>query len=155
MTVVHLRRATSADAEAIADIHLVSRSVAMPWLPTVDTDEDTLAWVREVVLPGSDVWVAVEGGGAAAPIVGYVAIDGGVLDHLYLLPDERRHGIGTLLLDVAKEASPAGLTLAVFARNTGARAFYVRHGFEVVDTDDGSGNEEGLPDVTYRWSTGR
>lgn len=155
MTAVRVRRATSPDAEAIADVHLVSRSVAMPWLPRVHTDEETLAWVCEMVLPSSDVRVAVAGRGAAAPIVGYVVLDGDVADHLYVLPHEQLRGIGTLLLDVAKEASPGGLTLTVLARNAGARAFYVRHGLEVIDTDDGSSNEEGLADVTYRWCPGR
>lgn len=42
----------------------------------------------------------------------------------------------------------------MFQRNTGARAFYERHGFVAVDFNDGSRNEEKEPDATYRWTAG-
>lgn len=48
--------------------------------------------------------------------------------------------------------SPDRLTLRVFTRNTDARAFYERHGFRLVDENDGSRNEENEPDMTYRWT---
>ena len=44
-------------------------------------------------------------------------------------PQHRRRGIGTQLLEQAHVASPSGLTLRVFTRNTDARAFYERRGF--------------------------
>ena len=40
-----------------------------------------------------------------------------------------------------------------FARNAGARRFYERHGFVAVAFGDGTGNEEGEPDVRYERST--
>ena len=150
---VRVRQATAHDAAAITAVHLASRSAAMPWLPQVHTDAETAAWVREVVLPGSRVWVAE--GEATGDVVGYAALDGDVLDALYLLPEVRRRGIGTLLLDTVRAASPDGLTLHVFARNAAAIAFYAHHGFEVVAAGDGSDTEEGLPDLTCRWSPAR
>jgi hypothetical protein len=39
----------------------------------------------------------------------------------------------------------------VFERNSGARAFYARHGFTEVTRTDGSGNEEREPDVLLTW----
>ncbi|GGQ73451.1 hypothetical protein GCM10010267_40580 [Streptomyces griseorubens] len=48
--------------------------------------------------------------------------------------------------------SPEGLVLHVFQQNIGARAFYERHGFTVLDTSDGSRNMENLPDMTLRWT---
>ncbi|WP_242578059.1 GNAT family N-acetyltransferase [Streptomyces sp. MST-110588] len=92
-------------------------------------------------------WVAVGGG----RIIGYAALGGDVLEHLYLHPDVRRRGIGTLLLDEARRHSPGGLSLRVFQQNEAARAFYERHGFTVLDTDDGCRNMENLPDMTLRW----
>lgn len=155
MTSPRVRAATPADAEAITAVHLASRAAAMPWLPRLHTDEETLAWIRDLVLPGSLVWVAEEvfpeDDGGTVRVAGFAALDGGVLDQLYLLPEVRRRGIGTLLLETVRAASPRGLTLQVFARNAAARAFYAHHGFEVVTTDEGSGTEEGLPDVTLRW----
>ncbi|MGL5860746.1 MAG: hypothetical protein ACRCY9_05785 [Phycicoccus sp.] len=37
----------------------------------------------------------------------------------------------------------------MFTRNTEARAFYERHDFRQVDSNDGSRNEENEPDMTY------
>jgi GNAT superfamily N-acetyltransferase len=147
---VRLRRAQPADADAITTVFLASRAAAMPYLPRVHSDEATAAWISAVVLPGSEVWVAETG--SPAEIVGFAALDGTVLDHLYLRPDVRRQGIGSALLGVVKEASPKELSLHVFQRNAAARAFYERHGFTAGEFDDGSRNEENEPDVTYHWT---
>lgn len=60
-------------------------------------------------------------------------------------------GLGSRLVSVAKDRCPDGLDLWTFAANAGARRFYERHGFVVVATTDGD-NEEGAPDVHYRWA---
>ncbi|MFG3098967.1 GNAT family N-acetyltransferase [Streptomyces sp. NPDC048182] len=145
---LQIRDAVEADASAIARVHMDSRAAAMPYLPPQRRGHVEVArWVREVVLRECRVWVAVRG----AEVVGYAALDGDVLDHLYLRPDVRRQGVGTLLLDEVRRGSPGGVSLHVFQQNTGARAFYERHGFVVVDTNDGERNMEKLPDMTLRW----
>ena len=145
-----VRPAEAADAAAVAQVHITSREVAMPWLPPrTRTVAEVERWVREVVLVESDVWVAVDGGGA---VLGYAAVEGEWLEHLYLLPQVRRRGIGSLLLARAKEHRPDRLDLHVFQRNTDAREFYARHGFTVVDLNDGSRNMEHEPDMTLRWT---
>ncbi|WP_335974201.1 MULTISPECIES: GNAT family N-acetyltransferase [Streptomycetaceae] len=145
-----VRPAEAADAAAIAQVHITSREAAMPWLPPRRrTDAEVERWVREVVLAQSDVWVAVDGGGT---VLGYAAVEGEWLEHLYLLPGARRRGIGSLLLARAKAHRPHGLDLHVFQRNTDAQAFYARHGFTVVDRNDGSRNMEREPDMTLRWT---
>ncbi|MER7726789.1 GNAT family N-acetyltransferase [Streptomyces sp. NPDC096323] len=150
---VHLREARVEDAGPLTRLFLDSRAAAMPYLARVHSDEATLGWMTHVVLPGTDVRVAElrESGGAAEP-VGFVSVDGDELEHLYVRPDVRRRGIGTLLLAKARERSPQGLALYAFQRNADARAFYERHGFTAVAFDDGSRNEENEPDVRYRWS---
>ncbi|NUS12140.1 MAG: GNAT family N-acetyltransferase [Streptomyces sp.] len=126
-----------------------SRAAAMPYLPPQRRGHDEVTrWVREVVLVQCRVWVAERGDG----IAGYAALDGDLLDHLYLRPDARRQGIGTLLLDEVRRHSPGGLSLHVFQQNTEARAFYAHHGFTVAGTTDGAGNMERLPDMTLRWT---
>jgi ribosomal protein S18 acetylase RimI-like enzyme len=147
---VRLRAARAEDADAVTEVFLASRAAAMPYLPRLHSDEATHAWITHVVLPGTRVWLAEEDGTEA--VLGFAALDGRLLDHLYLRPEVRRRGIGTLLLDAVKAASPEELSLHVFQRNTEARSFYERHGFVVVDTDDGSRNEENEPDMTYRWT---
>ncbi|MFJ2895511.1 GNAT family N-acetyltransferase [Streptomyces sp. NPDC087218] len=152
---VRLRRATAEDAGPLTRLFLASRAAAMPYLPKVHSDEDTLAWMTHVVLPGTTVWIAEtaagNGTGPGEPL-GFVSVDGAELEHLYLRPDARRQGIGSLLLDRARRSSAGELTLYVFRRNTDARAFYERHGFTAIAFDDGSRNEEREPDVRYRWT---
>jgi ribosomal protein S18 acetylase RimI-like enzyme len=144
-----VRPARPADAAAIAQVHIRSREATMPYLPPRKrSDAQVEAWVRDVVLPGSQVWVAELGG----RVVGYAAVDGDDLDALYLLADVRRRGIGSRLLEAAKAHRPLGLDLFVFQKNTGARAFYLRHGFTVTAVTDGSANMEHEPDMAMRWS---
>ncbi|MFF2145254.1 GNAT family N-acetyltransferase [Kitasatospora sp. NPDC058190] len=147
---VHLRGAEPEDAGAVTEVFLASRAAAMPYLPRVHSDEATLWWITNVVLTGTRVWVAEDADTRA--LLGFASLDGNLLDHLYLRPDARRRGIGTLLLEAVKSAGPQELSLHVFQKNTEARAFYERHGFVVVDTNDGSRNEENEPDMTYRWT---
>jgi ribosomal protein S18 acetylase RimI-like enzyme len=59
------------------------------------------------------------------------------VDELFVLPDYRGRGLGTVLLEKLAEAEqslwpvpPAALTLEVTARNHRARALYERLGFE-------------------------
>ncbi|GGP99791.1 GNAT family N-acetyltransferase [Streptomyces roseolilacinus] len=150
---VRVRVATPADGEAVTAVFLASRAAALPYLPRLHSAEETRAWIDGVVLPGSSVWVAELGD--PARVVGFAALDGTVLDHLYLRPDVRRRGIGSALLEAVREASPEQLSLHVFQRNAEARAFYERHGFTAGVFDDGSRNEENEPDVTYHWTAGR
>lgn len=144
-----IRFAEEADAAAIARIHMTSRSATMPYLPPQKrSHEQVTRWVQEVLLKQCRIWVAVRD----AEIIGYAALDDDMLEDLYLRPDVRRQGIGTLLLDEVRRNSPDGVSLRVFQQNTDARAFYERHGFTVVDTNAGDRNMENLPDMTLRWT---
>jgi len=148
-TTATIRRATAADASVIAQIHMISRQATMPYLPPQKRNhEQVTEWVKEVLLKTCTMWVAEQDG----EIVGYAALKGDVLEHLYLRPNVRRQGVGTLLLNEVKEHSPYGVTLHVFQQNTDARSFYEHHGFAVVGTTDGHDNMEHLPDMTLRWT---
>ncbi|MEU6432093.1 GNAT family N-acetyltransferase [Microbispora sp. NPDC046973] len=145
-TVPLIRGAGSGDAEDVAEVFLAARA-EMTYLPPLHSDEETRAWIAGVMLPSSQVWVAESHG----RVVGFAALRGEWLDHLYLAPAAQNGGVGSALLDHAKKARPRGLDLHVFQQNTGARRFYERHGFSLVAEGDGSGNEENLPDARYRW----
>lgn len=145
-----LRPAQPNDADAIADIHTAARCEAMPWLPVLHTDAETREWVASIVLPNQDVWVAEADG----EVVGYVSLEGDELNDLYVRPGWQGQGIGGTMLAKAKSISPGELALWAFQRNTGARRFYERHGFALVELTDGTGNEEREPDARYRWVTG-
>lgn len=144
-----LRQARADDADAIGDLYLASRGAALPYLKKAHSDAETRAWIADVLLRDCDVWVAEERG----RIVGFAAVAGTCLEQLYLHPDRLREGIGSRLLAKARELSPDGLTLHTFQRNAAARAFYESHGFVAVEFGDGSGNEEGEPDVRYSFTS--
>ncbi|CAM3101236.1 MULTISPECIES: GNAT family N-acetyltransferase [Dermacoccus] len=145
-----VRPASTDDADAITAVFLASRAAAMPYLTRLHDDDETRWWLTHVVMPECQVWVAQE---LDAPqLLGFVAVKDDVLEHLYLSPEHRRRGIGSQLPEQAYRASPDRLTLRVFTRNTDARAFYERHGFQPLDENDGSRNEENEPDMTYGWT---
>lgn len=141
------RRATDADAAAIADVWLASVSATYAW-PSVHTDDDVRAWIREVVVPNMETWVAVD---ADRQLTGFMALNGDELDQLCLRPGETGRGLGSRFVQLAKARRPDGLNLYTFQVNLGARRFYERHGFVIVDLNDGARNEERQPDVHYSW----
>jgi GNAT superfamily N-acetyltransferase len=84
-------------------------------------------------------------------IVGFIALSGEMLDHIYVHPDAQRRGTGSRLLNMAKALRPDCLRLWVFQKNVGARRFYERHRFRLVELTDGAGNMEREPDALYEW----
>ncbi|MER7216526.1 MULTISPECIES: GNAT family N-acetyltransferase [Streptomyces] len=145
---VVLRRAVPADARAVADVYLRSFDAALPTVVRPRTDDEVRDYIREVVVPARETWVAEAAG---AGVVGLMVLDGEKLSQLYLDPEWRGRGIGDRFVALAKERSPGGLTLWTFQVNKPAHRFYERHGFTAVEFTDGSRNEEREPDVRYDW----
>ena len=81
-------------------------------------------------------------------VIALIAIAGEWVEQLYLDPQWTDRGIGSSLLLRATADMPA-VRLHCFQANSGARRFYERHGFRAEAFRDGSGNEEGLPDIVY------
>lgn len=119
----------------------------MTYLPDLYSEEETRTFIRDVLLPYNEVWVAEEGG----RVIGFTGLADDSVRHLWVLPEEQDRGVGTALLELAKGRRPEGLQLWVFQRNVGARRFYERHGFTLVKLTDGSHNEEREPDALYVW----
>jgi GNAT superfamily N-acetyltransferase len=139
--------ASAAYAAEIATLYLASRAAALPYLRRVHSDADTRRWIETVMLACGESWVAHSGG----TILGFVTLEGANLEQLYLRPGQERRGIGSRLLAQAKARSPGHLRLYTFQRNSAARAFYEARSFRIVETSDGSRNEEGEPDILYEW----
>jgi GNAT superfamily N-acetyltransferase len=140
-----IRPAAPDDVDAIAELY--ERSFAtLSFLPTLHTLEEHREWFGQVVAE-REVWVWEEDGA----ILGFLALDDVMLDYLYLEPDMTGHGIGSALLNHAKERRPGGFTLWTFQQNQGARRFYERGGLRAIRFTDGDGNEEKMPDVLYEW----
>lgn len=146
-----IRRAAGSDAAAVAEVWLRSYAAALPGVRRAHTDDEVRAWIREVVVPGRETWVAT----VDDSVVAMMVREGNALDQLYIDPAWQGRGIGGRLVDVAKERSPSGLTLWTFQVNEVARRFYERHGFVAEESTDGLGNEERKPDVRYVWRPDR
>jgi ribosomal protein S18 acetylase RimI-like enzyme len=144
-----LRPVEPADTRVIGDIFLAALA-GMTYLPELYTEEETRAFIRDVLLPRNEVWVAEDGG----RVVGFLGLYGDVVSHLWVHPDQQNRGVGTALLALAMERRPSGLRLQVFQQNVGARRLYERHGFTLVRLADGSGNQEGEPEAFYEWRPG-
>ena len=147
MAQFQIRAAREDDAVAIAQAHVDARRVAMPWLPVMHTFEETVSFFGDFVIPNQVVLVAE----AEEGVIGFIAIEGSFVEHLYIAPSHQGIGIGETLLDRAKELRPEGLMLWTFERNHRARRFYEKRGFVAVEFTDGSRNEERTPDVRYQW----
>ena len=144
---IEIRRATSADGDGAADVYIASIRATYDF-PLAHSDDEVRAWIREELVPNHDTWIALDRGRAVA----VMSMAVGVLDQLYVAPDRLGRGIGRRLLELAKRRSPEGLALYTFQVNDRARRFYERNGFVVDAYGDGSGNEEGQPDVHYVWN---
>ena len=143
--VVEVREATSQDAEAIARIHRITFDAAYPKFPKLHSTEQDFEHFKSVV-ERSRVFIVKQHGRVTA----YSAFANGWLTDLYVAPEYQRQGLGTLLLDKAKDES-SELQLWTFQENESARRFYERNGFVSAEETDGQANEEKRPDVRYVW----
>ena len=143
-----LRSAIASDASNIAEVFLRSFRYAYRDgnVRLAHPDEDVRRWVREELLPASELTVAV----CSGVVVGYVATKPGWIEHLYVDPAWIGTGVGSSLLATARERLRGGCDLWTFQENTRARAFYEAHGFVAVGYTDGD-NEEQQPDVRFHW----
>ena len=149
---MEVRPARIDEKDALARLFQRSRS-GMTYVPGVP--DEVLPRIADDLFEGhEDVWLAEEDG----RLLGFLAIRRSrtegreVLEKLYVEPDAQSRGIGTALLEKAKELRPGGLHLWVFQKNEGARRLYERHGFELVRLTDGAENMEHEPDALYVWN---
>jgi GNAT superfamily N-acetyltransferase len=145
---ITFRRATSADAPAVATLYIASRRGAAAYLPTVGTDDDIRAFVINQMVPERETWVAEDNGRMVAVLV----LHNDEVDQFYVAPDEQRRGIGDAMLAHAKHLRPVGLRLWAFQRNAPARHFYESRGFIAIKFTDGATNMEREADVLYQWT---
>lgn len=145
---IDIRKAMASDITEVAELFIASQADALPFVARLHTHRETFDFIAGNVFLNCEVWVAAEHG----KIIGMMALNGQHIDHLYLLPGNYRRGIGTLLLDRARQLGHFRLTLYAFQANHRARAFYEHHGFIPIEHGDGSGNEAGEPDILYEWT---
>lgn len=111
------------EMQACADIWLEASIAAHTFIPH-DFWRDNHVAMREQYLPAADVYLAQEQG----IIVGFAALHQGTLAALFVLPAWWSKGVGSLLLQHV-QGLHAELKLTVYAKNSRAINFYLRHGF--------------------------
>ena len=141
-----IRRATPGDAAEVSRVFVAARD-GMPYLPRIGDEHRPLlgGWFIE----RGPIWVA-EGDGR---VVAFSGVKDEELTHLYVDPSAQNRGLGSALVEHAKHESPKRLQLWVFQKNEGARRFYERHGFRLVELTDGAANMEREPDARYEWTS--
>lgn len=140
-----IRRARPDENRAIAALYERSYGT-LEFLPKLHTLGEYQAFLAHHIRE-DEVWVWDEDG----VVLGFMILRGDELFLLYLEPAHTGRGIGSRLLEHAKQQRPDGFTLWTFQQNEGARRFYERHGLEAVEFTDGEHNEEKTPDVRYEW----
>ena len=111
-----LRPVGPKDTQAVGDIFLAALA-GMTYLHVPYTEDETRTFIRDVLLPLNEVWVAEDGG----RLIGFVGLHEDVVSHLWVHPDDQNRGAGTALVALAKDRRPGGLRLQVFQQNTRAR----------------------------------
>jgi ribosomal protein S18 acetylase RimI-like enzyme len=152
---MEIRRMRADEIESVVRLWRRSRDASQPWLEARmgHTAEDDRRFFEGTIAEENDIWVAIERHIAGlVGILGFLAIAGDRLGWLYVDPDAQGRGIGTALLEKAKDLSPAGLTLHTHQRNQRARAFYERRGFRAVGFGV-SPPPENEPDVLYKFGS--
>jgi ribosomal protein S18 acetylase RimI-like enzyme len=145
---MRLRRGEQHDADELARIKHACYS-RMTYLPPIPTLEEYGRFVRAILLPNQEVWVAEDD---EQRVVGWFSLTKGSLEHIYVDPERQNRGLGTEMLAAVIERMPEGFSLWTFQKNEGARRFYERHGLDAVEFTDGRDNIEREPDVRYEWA---
>lgn len=147
MSTLLLRPARSTDAGTVGAI-LSEFIDTTDWMPRDHSRAQDIGFAGQMIKRG---WVTVaETGGQVA---GFAAREAHNIHALYVAAQARRAGIGSALIGALKERADR-LSLWTFQANVEAQAFYLAHGFVMVEETAGAGNDEGLPDMRMEWTRG-
>jgi ribosomal protein S18 acetylase RimI-like enzyme len=94
----------------------------------------------------AEIWIAE----ISNKIVGFVIIVDNEIAQIFVDVDIQRKGIGTILINKAKQISAKGLKLTTLQQNIHAHHFYEKHGFLVGKM--GMNPINGHPNIEYFWN---
>ncbi len=136
------------DFEPITRLWFDAQTVAMPdMMARMDYKfDEAQAYFRNVIVLETQIWVYERDG---VPL-GFIAIQGELIDRLYVHPAYHRQGIGQALLVKARELLPEHIWLYTHVANKMARAFYEKNDF-IAEGFGVSPAPESEPDVEYHW----
>jgi putative acetyltransferase len=125
---VKIRKATVSDHPALLDIWLESVRATHHFL-SEDDIQALLPIVRDAALPNLELWVLTAEDGSAA--VGFMGLDGPMVEALFIAPRWSRKGGGRQLLDHARSIK-GRLRVDVNEQNPEAVRFYLACDFEII-----------------------
>src|SRR5690606_26784654 len=101
--------------------------------------QSRLGDMRDVYIPSSETFVF----GSPANTAGFYSLHGNTLAAIFVAPEQQGMGIGSALMEHAKQQRPI-LELTVYKANAPSVAFYEKHGFVIVheQIDEHSGHPE-------------
>ena len=108
--------------------------------------EDQLRYLEEQLVPNNRVRLVLADN---ATVVGALVSSPRMVSQLYVHVDHQNKGIGSMLVNLAKQDSAGSLRLFTFARNRRAQRFYEKHGFKIVRR--GFEEKWQLEDIEYEW----
>lgn len=109
---------------------------------------EQLQYLEEKVVPENRVLVVLEE--TTSAVIGFMASTPENISQLYVHVSHQNKGVGSMLVNIAKQNSRGRLRLFTFEANKNAQCFYERHGFKVVAR--GFEREWQLADIEYEWS---
>lgn len=142
---IQIRNGHPSDAAAAGQL-LASFQHQADWMPVLYDQTEASGYCAQMIDRG---WVRIAHD--CDNVHGFIARDGPEICGLYVAQEHRGRGIGKALINDAKTMM-AHLWLRVHELNRDARAFYARNGFREFVSDGVPHNDEGLPELTCRWS---
>lgn len=121
-----IRQATTTDFAELSDIYHDASLIAHPFIDPQFIAEDTRR-VRDEYLPLNESYVYEVNG----EIQGFISLSKGHINGLFLKVEHQRKGIGTALINHAKERHSM-LELFCFIDNKQAQQFYKAQGFTIT-----------------------
>ena len=143
-----IRQFKASDEARAAEIWLKAGLDEYTYLPQFQALDEVKALrvFHNIIALKSDIWLEVD----ELCVKGFIAFQGSYIDRLYIDPEFQRQGVGTTLIQYAKEKHPTGLELRTHQQNKRACEFYEELGFVAVEYGI-SPPPESLPDVEYHW----
>jgi len=104
-------------------------------------------WVSQII-PKHDIAVVEVDG----EVLGFITVnpDTSELSQLFTRLAEQGRGVGTALINWAKNRLPGGIFLSTLQLNRHSRDFYEKHGFR--ETGASINELNGYPSVRYEWT---
>lgn len=146
-----IRPYQEADRQKTVAMWRASKRQAFPYVEVLQrhTAADDAFYFHSVMSQRCDIWLAA----SQDQILGMMAINGDLIEQLFVAPSAQGQGIGTALLEKAVQLSPERLRAYTFQKNRPARAFYEKHGFLIIGASL-SPEPENEPDLEYCWMPG-